>query len=185
MTKSNEIKSLFLSDFKNNILTNGLGKTLLLRFILLSVIPVTLVAWISMEYSAKIISSNQTNSLVAVTKAKHAHLTSYFNSVSTNLRLLSESENTLHFIDKLNLAYKKSGTSLKEFVGGYQWSELEDKYGTDFLMRSNSKEKGAGSVLETRVETKTTSAWLLGKTVFDREYINHRGQSVIGVALPV
>jgi len=118
----------------------GLARTLFYRFILISILPMSFVAWISIQNSINTINGAQVDKLAAIAKAKHNHLSAYFNSTITNLRLQAELENTVKFLEAMKLAYRtevqlsnQTEQSLSKITKGYQWALLEEEFAADFL----------------------------------------------------
>jgi len=94
----------------------------------------TIVLIASVRSSVQTIEATQYKGLSTVLETKYDHINAYFEQSITSLGLLAESENTLQFILALKSAYKKSQRSLEKFTGGYQWSVLEDEYGSDLSL---------------------------------------------------
>jgi len=121
----------YLRSYGRSILAAGIGRSLFLRFLLLSILPILFLSWISVNNSIKTIREYRTAALASVAHEKHQSLLAFFNATSTNLRVLADSTNTVKFLELLSSTYKDSNRDLKRFVGGYQWSLLEDQYGED------------------------------------------------------
>ncbi len=123
--------------FFSQLFTPGLGRTLLYRFLIISVLPMSFVAYISIQNSVHTITQAQTDKLAAIAKAKHNHLAAYFTSTITNIRLQAELENTVNFLQAMKQALQSSQArhadkTLLEVTKGYQWAALEEEYGGDF-----------------------------------------------------
>ena len=124
----------------SGLFSAGLGRSLLIRFLLISILPMAFIVWMSIQNSIQIITSDQTNKLDAIAQAKHDQLAAYFKSTITNLRLQAELENTVSFLEAMKNAHQENTTSntkgkkksLHELTKGYQWASLEEEYGGDF-----------------------------------------------------
>ncbi len=137
MEDQGHLKTKRLIDFFSQLFTPGLGRTLLYRFLIISVLPMSFVAYISIQNSVQTITQDQTDKLAAIAKAKHNHLAAYFTSTITNIRLQAELENTVNFLQAMKLALKSSrdkqaNKSLLEVTKGHQWAAIEEEYGADF-----------------------------------------------------
>ncbi len=131
------LKTNNIVSFLTGLFSPGLGRTLLFRFVIISVLPMIFIAWVSIQNSMQSITQDQTDKLTAVAQAKLNHLSSYFDSTITNIRLQAELDNTVNFLQAMKQALqsaqtKKSNKSLKEVTNGYQWAALEEEYGSDF-----------------------------------------------------
>ncbi|OUS23812.1 hypothetical protein A9Q99_27680 [Gammaproteobacteria bacterium 45_16_T64] len=127
----NGVRERSVKNYFDSIFSQGIGRTLFSRFFLLSVIPMCFLGWISIQSGVDTIKADQINTLSSVAYAKHAHLKGHFSVLETNLSLIAESKNTAKFIESLIEAYQASNRPLKKFTGGYQWSVIEDEYGSD------------------------------------------------------
>lgn len=124
-------KFRYVSNFFTSVLTAGLGRTLLVRFLLVSILPMGFVAWTSIQNSIQTFTAYRTDGLAAVAHAKYSSLSAYFSQTTTNLRLESELANTVGFLSALQENFQSSGKPLAEFTKSYQWAILEDEFGTD------------------------------------------------------
>ena len=140
MNKDDSFKGKQLPKFFGGLFSAGLGRSLLIRFLLISILPMAFIVWMSIQNSVQTITNNQTNKLDAIAQAKHDQLAAYFKSTITNLRLQAELENTVSFLEAMKSAHqdnnalrnKSKKKSLAELTKGYQWVTLEEEYGGDF-----------------------------------------------------
>ncbi|MEE8057372.1 MAG: response regulator [Pseudomonadales bacterium] len=121
----------WFAGYFGSVLTAGIGRSLFIRFLITSILPMSFVAFVSIQNSVETITKNQTDALVAVAKAKHDHLSAYFKSTITNIRLQAELENTVSYMEALKAGYQHSGQPLNRFTKSFQWANFEEQYGAD------------------------------------------------------
>jgi CheY-like chemotaxis protein/HAMP domain-containing protein len=156
-------------NFKRN-----LGKTLVLWFIIFSIIPITVVGTFSYYNAYNIHYENAEKSLKSASKLKTECINSYFSRMLTNLRQQSESQPIVKFQLKLEKGFKASNKSLSDFVSSYEWTMIaEDErndlknyqrtyaYENIFLIDYN------GNILFTALDDKS-----LGTNLFKDKYSN-------------
>jgi len=113
------------------LFTKGLLRTLIFRFLVIAILPMLIVAWLSVHKSVETFKSYRLDGLSAVAHAKYKNLNRYFESTVDNLRLQAGLENTVHFLKDLSTSFESSGKTLEAFTKSYQWALIENKYAGD------------------------------------------------------
>jgi CheY-like chemotaxis protein/signal transduction histidine kinase/HAMP domain-containing protein len=110
---------------------SSLSWTLILSFLLFTLIPMTLVSVMSYQKAYDIIKHETEMKLESTAKMKTREIKTYFDTLVTLFGLISETEGTTKFLHGLTSGYKVSGKSLLDFVKSYEWAMIVDKYADD------------------------------------------------------
>ncbi len=116
-----------------NIFKRGLGRTLLLWFLILSIIPMTAVSIISYLNAYKSLYSDAENALQSISKIKTEYIYSYFSGMLTDLRQQSEMLPNIKLLEDLTNTFQESDKPLKDFVYSVKWTQITDEQGNDLV----------------------------------------------------
>ena len=100
----------------------GLTRSLLLWFLLLALLPLTIVSWISYQKSEKSLHDGAMQAMVQRTVLQKRFINNWFNYRFLDLQYQAENENNIIFLSDLKKALKKSGKSPKDFVKSNAWN---------------------------------------------------------------
>ena len=114
-----------------SIFGRGLVKTLLLWFLILALIPLTVVSFMSYYSSHQALRNEATKKLISISQAKTEHIRSYFNRIITDLQQEAEEMANVQFLKELKNAFSESGRPLAEFVKSYKCMMIVDEYVKD------------------------------------------------------
>jgi signal transduction histidine kinase/DNA-binding response OmpR family regulator/HAMP domain-containing protein len=107
----------------------GLGRSLVLWFLLLALLPLTVVSLISLEHSGTILRNDAFRITQLQTRLLGERIDNYFRRMILDLALETNRHDHLVFVQSLNNALLDSGQDAHEFVGSRQWTQLVDQYG--------------------------------------------------------
>lgn len=151
---------------------SSLHRTLLLWFLLLSLLPLTIVSLIAYWNTQQTLFEMKHGDLEVIAHLKSRQIRSYFNSALTDLRLQSESIANTRYLEVLTKAFVESGKPLNEFVGSYRWALIIAEFSADLktLQRTYGYHDiflidASGNILFSVI--KETD---LGTNLFDGEY---------------
>ncbi len=109
----------------------GLGKTLLLAFLAMALIPVTVVSTISYRNAYRSIQDDAVKALRSVASLKTAQIDAYFDKILADLRLQSQMRYNSQFLADLIAAYENSGKSPGDFTKSYDWARIMEEQNYD------------------------------------------------------
>jgi PAS domain S-box-containing protein len=118
---------------KKNIFKRGLGRTLLLWFLVLSIIPMTAVSIISYQNAYRSLYNDAENALKSMSTIKAEYIHSYFFRMLTDLRQQSEMQTNIKLMEGLTEEFKESNKPLKDFVNGIKWTLITEEQGNDIV----------------------------------------------------
>ena len=156
----------------------GLGKTLLIAFLTLALIPVTVVSIISYRNAYRSIQNVAAKALSSVANLKTAQIDAYFDKILADLNSQSEKVYNREFLSNLTAGFKESGISLSEFTDSYDWAVLTITIAADDDLTSFRKMHNyhdiylldsQGNILFTAAEQND-----LGTNLFDGKYADSR-----------
>lgn len=114
-----------------SIFRRGLGRTLFLWFLALSLVPLTVVSIFSYLNAYHSLKKHAEMSLKSVLEVKAEYIRYYFSEMLTDLRQQSEMKPNAQFLDDLRRTLKESGKSLGDFVKGFKWAMIVDEHSAD------------------------------------------------------
>ncbi len=104
-----------------------LRTTLLLWFLMLSIIPMTVISIISYQNAHQSLYNAAEKALKSAVKMKTEYIHSYFSRMLTDLTLQSETQSNVNFLKRLIKSYNDSDKTLSHFVKSSEWNEIVDK----------------------------------------------------------
>ncbi len=116
---------------KVRIFKRGLGRTLLCWFLILSLFPMTLVSFISYKNAYKSLYNDAEKSLKLVSISKTKEIDAYFNKMRTDLKLMSEMQANMQFLESLTRALRESSKPASDFTKSFKWTTIVDEMGAD------------------------------------------------------
>jgi CheY-like chemotaxis protein/methyl-accepting chemotaxis protein/putative methionine-R-sulfoxide reductase with GAF domain len=102
----------------------GLGKTIFLWFLTLSLVPLLIASIISYMTSYRILKQDANKSLKTASELKMEYIDSFFKERIYGLQLLSQLRSNASGLQDLVGKIKKSDMSLSEFVQGFEYSDI-------------------------------------------------------------
>jgi len=116
LTSGGEMKKRSLSDLFNFVSQPGLGKTILVWFLILSLAPLLIASLISYLTASKILHDDALQSLNSVSRLKSEHINSFFHERFKDLNFISNLPSNVRIFSSINEKFKSSGQSLEDFV---------------------------------------------------------------------
>jgi len=116
--------------FKLN-LKRGLGRTLLIWFITLAIVPLIVISIISSLNTQRSLYEREKQNLKAEIVNKENYINFYFSRMFTDLDQQSNEITNIQFITELHSSFIESKKSVEDFVKSYKWALIDDKYGAD------------------------------------------------------
>jgi tubulin-specific chaperone A len=154
----------------------GLGRTLVLWFTLLALLPLTVVSLINLESSGTTLRNDAFRITQLQTRLLGERIDNYFQRMILDLALEADRHDHLLFMQSLDKAQQDSGQDAHEFVGSRQWTRLVEEYGEDLTtLRRTYKYHNVylvsirGDILYSVVENSD-----LGTNLFTGMYANSR-----------
>ncbi len=123
--------------FSNNIEKNrkqrfsairsGLGKTLFMIFLAISLVPLTIVSYIGYRTSYNNLYEDAVNSLSAVSNLKKKYIESYFSERLQDLSLQAQLNSNRQVFGLLRTSFMTSGMTAQEFVNSDEWKMINEE----------------------------------------------------------
>lgn len=113
------------------VLRRGLGRTLLLWFLAISLIPIAAVSTLSYRSAQESLKAAASEALQVAAELKTDQIRSVLTGMLTDLRLQSEDRSTVRFLQETESALQSSGEPLGKFVGSLGWAVLVDESDTN------------------------------------------------------
>ena len=186
----------------------GLTRSLVLWFLLLSLLPMTIISWFSYHKSQESLYNDAVNAMSQRTTLQIRFIENWFNYRFLDIQHQAENLSNARFLQRLVKALQSSGKPPSMFVGSYQWSRIVEENKTDlvnlsrtydyyydlFLIDNNGnilftleEEDDLGTNLftgkykDTRFAHTARQSFKTGETLFsDLEYYKPRNDSVSG-----
>ena len=111
----------------------GLTRTILSWFLVLALIPLSVVCWLGYQESARALHAGAVRSLREVTAEQSRFINSWFDFRFKDLRVQAESQQNSDFIKALGTAFRSSGKGLDDYVGSYPWATLVEARKSDLV----------------------------------------------------
>jgi tubulin-specific chaperone A len=124
--KENRIMNFFVrvnDTLFKSVRQRGLGKTILLWFLTLSLLPLLVASIISYFTASNILHNDAIQSLNSISRLKTEYINSFFVERKKDLQWLSRLTSTLNSVKEIASRYKKSGDTLEDFVGSFDYDE--------------------------------------------------------------
>ncbi|WP_108650317.1 cache domain-containing protein [Dongshaea marina] len=119
---------------KNFFMGRGLGRSLLLWFLFLSLIPLLIASTISYFSARDALREDAYNALETVTKLKTANISSYFNEhLMVDLDNQARMHTNVNLLESLTKAWQRSNKSLSDFVKSYPWEVIVHEQAADLI----------------------------------------------------
>ncbi|MEA3547966.1 MAG: response regulator [Thermodesulfobacteriota bacterium] len=116
------------------LLKKGLGRFLVIIFLLLSLVPMTVVSLFSYRSSIHTLRQQTNDKLNAVSSQEVKKIKSYFRNLTVNLNLLAELRQNTLFLEKLISRKWESGLAAAEFVHSPEWAVIAEEMGPDLAL---------------------------------------------------
>ncbi len=109
---------------KTKITEGRLGRSLLLSFLALSIVPLTVVSTAFYKQAYHSLLNTAIKSLSAITNLKSEYINTYFQSKLTDLDFQSQVQSNLQLLNTLREAFVASGLTISDFTKSYKWSQI-------------------------------------------------------------
>ena len=109
----------------------GLSRTMLVWFLILSLVPLTLVSILSYRNAKESLQQFSLEALTETTRSTTAQLEGYFDRMLLDLKQESEAQVNVRFLEALIRYRNQSSVSVSEFVKSFQWAQTVDEHGAD------------------------------------------------------
>ena len=116
MAGNNNKKSKKRAGFYRLTILSGLGKTLFLWFLLISLIPLTIVSMVSYQNARNSLREDAVKLMISALELKSKYIQSFFSERLMDLRLQSDLESNIALLRELRNAYIENGTGPDQFV---------------------------------------------------------------------
>jgi len=104
----------------------SLSQGLVLWFLLLSLLPLTIVSWISYQQANASLAQAASKSLEDSARLSVQYIQNWFEYRFMDLNSQAESQHNADFLMALQKSWQFSDKSLDDFVKSYEWASLED-----------------------------------------------------------
>jgi len=101
-----------------------LFQKLLVAFLALSIIPMVILVWITLNEASDALERQAFNQLEAVREIKHKQIDDFFENTISTLNIIKDDPATVQAMSKIDKAFKAAGNSIKDG----QWELLESIY---------------------------------------------------------
>ncbi|MCP5014127.1 MAG: histidine kinase, partial [Ketobacter sp.] len=112
---------------------NTLGRTLMAWFILLALLPMSLVAWIGYQQANTTLTQAAEDNLQQAADAKVAFLLNWFDYRFMDLHSQSENQHNVALLMQLKEGLQRSGKSSAAYVKSFDWARRVDVVQKDFI----------------------------------------------------
>ncbi|MBQ0720894.1 MAG: response regulator [Gammaproteobacteria bacterium] len=117
----------------NNILKQGLTRTMLAWFLLISLLPLTLVCMVGYQQGGKALSEAAVVTLQGHAAQKARFIDNWFSFRFADLRIQAESPQNVHFLESLAQDFAASGESASHYVTSYRWARIGEEKKAHFI----------------------------------------------------
>ncbi len=144
MSKNNEhpLTQHHSQDYLNNLVPRlfrtGLTRNLVLWFLLLSLLPMTIVSWFSYHKSQESLYTDAVNAMSQRTTLQSRFIENWFSYRFLDIQHQAENLSNVRFLQRLIKALHLSGKKPPEFVGSYPWSRIVENNKTDLVNLSRT-----------------------------------------------
>ncbi|MCI5210378.1 MAG: HAMP domain-containing protein, partial [Candidatus Electrothrix sp. ATG2] len=107
----------------------GLGRTLFLTFLLLALVPLSIVSYISYNNATERLRNETTEALVSAMEYKKEFIRKYFADIEVDIELQAELSSNVSMMKKLNTAFEESGLPVHEFITTVDWEVINTENG--------------------------------------------------------
>ena len=115
------------------ILRSGLGKTLLISFLLVALLPMLTVSYISLHQARINLQQEAEVILEQAALGSSLQISQYFTSILTALQFEGERRSNLRLIENLIKARDQARKPLQDFISSLPWIRLVDQWTTDLF----------------------------------------------------
>ncbi len=117
----------------------GVGKSLLLWFLAISVVPLAAISFINFLNAYHGLTIVAEKSLNTTSQLRVAYINTFFNEIVDFLELNSRQRNDIDFIKTLDSSWKNSNSDLNEYIKKKEWTQITAEHRDEFkdLARKN------------------------------------------------
>lgn len=113
------------------LFNQGLGRTLMIWFLLLSLIPITVISAISYMHARSSLLNSIREAQNTTIALKTAFVDNWFYYRFLDLESQATNMENIILLEKLRDAFQASGKDIGDFVGSYRWTMIVEKLGVD------------------------------------------------------
>lgn len=117
----------------STILRSALGKTLLISFLLVALLPMLTVSFISLHQARINLQQNAEAILEQAAASKSLQISQYFKSMLAALQFEGERQANLRLMENLIKARDQANKPLQQFINSLPWIRLVDQWTTDLF----------------------------------------------------
>ena len=111
----------------------GLGKTLIIWFLGIALLPLFLVSIISYQSAYKSLRSDAEHQLAAVAREKRDHVKTFFSERISDVAVLSSRNSTVQTLQSLIHAMESTGLKPDEFMQSSAWQSIVKQYDKEYV----------------------------------------------------
>jgi len=126
------------SGAKSNTKFTSLYRSLVLWFLLLSLVPLCTVSWISYQQANVSLTQGAIDKLINSSFIRVKFIKNWFEYRFMDLSIQAEAKNNAEMLTRLVVSLKHSGKSSTDFVKSYQWAKLVDEIQNDLISTSRN-----------------------------------------------
>ncbi|WP_136680811.1 hybrid sensor histidine kinase/response regulator [Neptunomonas sp. XY-337] len=108
-----------------------ISRTLLIWFLVLALVPMSIVAGISYYQAKQSLTQAAKDQLSSAARAKMIYLNDWFDSRMGDLKIMAQSQNNLSFLKQLRERLEQEQTSPQAFIQSPAWKDLVEQYSND------------------------------------------------------
>ncbi len=128
----------YIHNLVQRLINAGLTRSLVLWFLLLSLLPMTVVSWFSYHKSEESLYNGAVNAMNQRTALQSRLIENWFNYRFLDIQHQAENSSNVKFLYKLVQALQSSGKNTSQFVGSYQWSRIVEDNKMDLVNLSRT-----------------------------------------------
>jgi CheY-like chemotaxis protein/signal transduction histidine kinase/HAMP domain-containing protein len=129
-TKNNDQKNV--STKKKSVFQRGLGRTLLLWFLVLSLLPLTVISLASYFNARSSLEDAAAHALKLLAIEKTRYIDNYFSEIVRDQQQHANMKPTIKFLEELQETFQKGYKTAEDFVSSYNWAMVLNEYGGDW-----------------------------------------------------
>ena len=135
-------ESLIVNSLKNNISDNkrSLSSELLLWFLVLSLLPMGIIAWLNYQQTVDGLIKAAKHELKRDAVESARYVQNWFNYRFIDLGINAENTQNIELLKKLSEAYQSSGQGLSDFVKSVSWISMTETQDHDLKSFSKNYE---------------------------------------------
>ncbi len=118
-------------DTSKTIFKRKLGRTLIMWFVLLSIVPTTVVAIFSYFKAHNSLENEAVKALNRTATSKTEFINNWYSYRLIDLKTQSSQDENVKFLQELKDSLRSSGKPLAQFVGSHKWTKIVHERSSD------------------------------------------------------